>query len=270
MSKKAKVICFSCLAALILLLLAVRAVFKKHLTSRFRCALWALALLRLLLPIPLMPSPFSLMNALPQPAAAPAQVPSYVYVSPSALPAPAEHIRGDVSFRHVRFGYDPEQPVIHDWSCDVPAGRTVAIVGPTGAGKTTVVNLLMRFYDANSGTISIDGIPTTAMTKDSLRSQFGMVLQDTWLYHGTIRDNIAYGKPNATDEEVIAAAKAAHCHEFIERLPNGYQTHLAEGGNTLSGGEKQRIAIARAILKDAPILLLDESTASLKQRSSRR
>ncbi|MFR1215370.1 MAG: ABC transporter ATP-binding protein, partial [Acutalibacteraceae bacterium] len=157
--------------------------------------------------------------------------------------------------------------LIEDFNLHVNPGDRVAIVGPTGCGKTTFINLLMRFYDANSGTISIDGIPTTAMTKDSLRSQFGMVLQDTWLYHGTIRDNIAYGKPNATDEEVIAAAKAAFADSFIMQMPNGYDTVIAEDGGNLSQGQKQLLCIARVMLVNPPMLILDEATSSIDTRT---
>ena len=184
-----------------------------------------------------------------------------------ALPAPAEHIRGDVSFRHVRFGYDPAQPVIHDWSCDVPAGRTVAIVGPTGAGKTTMVKLLMRFYDVDAGAIFIDGRDVRDYARGDLRRAFGMVLQDTWLFKGTIMENIRYGRPEATDAEVIAAAKAARADAFIRTLPGGYQMELNEEATNVSQGQKQLLTIARAVLANAPILILDEATSSVDTRT---
>ena len=184
-----------------------------------------------------------------------------------ALPAPADHIRGDVSFRHVRFGYDPEQPVIHDWSCDVPAGRTVAIVGPTGAGKTTMVKLLMRFYDVDAGAIFVDGRDVRDYARGDLRRAFGMVLQDTWLFKGTIMENIRYGRPEATDAEVIAAAKAARADAFIRTLPGGYQMELNEEATNVSQGQKQLLTIARAVLANAPILILDEATSSVDTRT---
>ncbi len=184
-----------------------------------------------------------------------------------ALPAPADRIRGDVSFRHVRFGYDPEQPVIHDWSCDVPAGRTVAIVGPTGAGKTTMVKLLMRFYDVDAGAIFVDGRDVRDYARGDLRRAFGMVLQDTWLFKGTIMENIRYGRPEATDAEVIAAAKAARADAFIRTLPGGYQMELNEEATNVSQGQKQLLTIARAVLANAPILILDEATSSVDTRT---
>ena len=184
-----------------------------------------------------------------------------------ALPAPADHIRGDVSFRHVRFGYDPAQPVIHDWSCDVPAGRTVAIVGPTGAGKTTMVKLLMRFYDVDAGAIFVDGRDVRDYARGDLRRAFGMVLQDTWLFKGTIMENIRYGRPEATDAEVIAAAKAARADAFIRTLPGGYQMELNEEATNVSQGQKQLLTIARAVLANAPILILDEATSSVDTRT---
>lgn len=183
-----------------------------------------------------------------------------------ALPAPADHIRGDVSFRHVRFGYDPEQPVIHDWSCDVPAGETVAIVGPTGAGKTTMVNLLMRFYEISGGTISIDGIDTKSVPRWNVHDQFSMVLQDTWVFRGTVRENIAYSKKDVTDEQIVAACKAVGLHHYIMSLPNGYDTVLDDKAS-LSQGQRQLLTIARAMVEDAPILILDEATSSVDTRT---
>lgn len=183
-----------------------------------------------------------------------------------ALPASADHIRGDVSFRHVRFGYDPAQPVIHDWSCDVPAGRTVAIVGPTGAGKTTMVNLLMRFYEISGGTISIDGIDTKSVPRWNVHDQFSMVLQDTWVFRGTVRENIAYSKKDVTDEQIVAACKAVGLHHYIMSLPNGYDTVLDDKAS-LSQGQRQLLTIARAMVEDAPILILDEATSSVDTRT---
>ena len=186
-----------------------------------------------------------------------------------ALPAPADHIRGDVSFRHVRFGYDPAQPVIHDWSCDVPAGRTVAIVGPTGAGKTTMVKLLMRFYDVDAGAIFIDGRDVRDYARGDLRRAFGMVLQDTWLFKGTIMENIRYGRLDATDEEVEAAARLAGADGFIRHLPDGYQTVLTSEGGSLSQGERQLLNIARAACANPPVLILDEATSSIDTRTEK-
>ena len=183
-----------------------------------------------------------------------------------ALPAPAEHIRGDVSFRHVRFGYDPAQPVIHDWSCDVPAGRTVAIVGPTGAGKTTMVNLLMRFFEIDSGDIRIDGVSTSELTRENVHSLFGMVLQDTWLFEGTVRENLTYNKTGITDEELEKACRACGIFHFIETLPNGFDTVLGEN-ITISAGQKQLFTIARAMVQNSPMLILDEATSSVDTRT---
>ena len=173
--------------------------------------------------------------------------------------------RGDISFEHVRFGYNPDKVIIHDFSAFAPAGKKVAIVGPTGAGKTTMVNLLMRFYEINSGQITIDGIPVSTMRREEVHALFGMVLQDTWLFEGTIRDNIKYSK-DVPDEKVIEAAKAAGIHHFIMTMPDGYDTILDENAN-ISAGQKQLITIARAMVEDAPFLILDEATSSVDTRT---
>ena len=170
---------------------------------------------------------------------------------------------GTVCFDHVYFSYTPDRKLIEDFCLSVKPSTTVAIVGPTGAGKTTLVNLLMRFYEVNSGQISVDDRPITSVTRDSLRHCFGMVLQDTWLFSGTIRDNITYGRPDASDAEVEEAAKAAHAHSFIRRLPQGYQTVITEDGGNLSQGQKQLLTIARAMLLNPPMLILDEATSSV-------
>ncbi len=176
-------------------------------------------------------------------------------------------MQGAVSFDHVRFGYRPDKTIIHDFSCEVKPGQTVAIVGPTGAGKTTMVKLLMRFYDVDGGAIRVDGHDVRQFNRSELRENFGMVLQDTWLFHGTIMENIRYGRLDATDEEVIAAAKAAHVHRFIQTLPGGYQMELGEDASNVSQGQKQLLTIARAILADNPILILDEATSSVDTRT---
>ena len=178
-----------------------------------------------------------------------------------------ERYEGRVTFQNVRFGYDPEKIIINDFSAEVKPGQTVAIVGPTGAGKTTVIKLLMRFYELNSGKILIDGINSTDLTRKELRDIFGMVLQDTWIYNATIMENIRYGSPNATDEEVIAACKAAHCHKFIRTLPGGYDMVLNEEASNISQGQKQLFTIARVILKNPAILILDEATSSIDTRT---
>jgi ATP-binding cassette subfamily B protein len=178
--------------------------------------------------------------------------------------------KGDVTFSHVRFGYSPDKVVIHDFSSEVHAGQTVAIVGPTGAGKTTMVKLLMRFYNVSEGAIYVDGHDIRDFNRDDLRRQFGMVLQDTWLFQGTIMENIRYGRLDATDEEVIAAAKAAHAHHFIQTLPGGYQMELNEEASNVSQGQKQLLTIARAILADNPIMILDEATSSVDTRTEQR
>lgn len=171
--------------------------------------------------------------------------------------------QGAITFDKVSFAYNSERPLIKNFSLEVQPGTRVAIVGQTGAGKTTLVNLLMRFYDVDSGTIKIDGVDIKKITRDSLRRNFGMVLQDTWLFGGTIRENIAYGKPGATEEEVIAAAKAANAHGFIKRLPEGYNTKISGSGDNLSQGQKQLLTIARVMLVDPPMLILDEATSSI-------
>ena len=179
-------------------------------------------------------------------------------------------IDGQVAFDHVKFGYTPEKTVIRDFSCDVKPGQKVAIVGPTGAGKTTMVKLLMRFYDVNSGAITLDGHNVKDFDRSALREGFGMVLQDTWLFQGTIMENIRYGRLDATDEEVIAAAKAACADHFIRTLPGGYQMELNEDASNVSQGQKQLLTIARAILADNKILILDEATSSVDTRTEQR
>lgn len=188
----------------------------------------------------------------------------------AANPVHVEKLDGEVSFEHVQFGYNPDKIVIKDFSCDVKPGQMVAIVGPTGAGKTTMVKLLMRFYDVNNGAIKVDGYDIKDFNRSELREYFGMVLQDTWLFKGTIMENIRYGRLDATDEEVIAAAKAAHAHHFIQTLPGGYQMELNEDASNVSQGQKQLLTIARAILADNPILILDEATSSVDTRTEAR
>ena len=185
----------------------------------------------------------------------------------AANPVPTDNIRGEVEFKHVKFGYKEDQIIIKDFCANVKPGQKVAIVGPTGAGKTTMVKLLMRFYDVNSGEILIDGHNIKDFNRRELRDAFGMVLQDTWLYKDTIMENIRYGKLDATDEEVIAAAKAAHAHHFIETLPGGYNMELNEDASNVSQGQKQLLTIARAILADNPSLILDEATSSVDTRT---
>lgn len=182
-------------------------------------------------------------------------------------PVSTDNIRGEVEFDHVRFGYKEDQVIIKDFCAKVKPGQKVAIVGPTGAGKTTMVKLLMRFYDVNAGEIKIDGHNIKDFNRRELRDAFGMVLQDTWLYKDTIMENIRYGKLEASDEEVIAAAKAAHAHHFIETLPGGYNMELNEDASNVSQGQKQLLTIARAILADNPILILDEATSSVDTRT---
>jgi len=182
-------------------------------------------------------------------------------------PVVLENVKGHVRFEHVYFSYHPDTPLIEDLNLDAQPGQTVAIVGPTGAGKTTLVNLLMRFYEIDSGRITIDGVDIRDMRRDDLRKIFGMVLQDTWLFNGTIRDNIAYGKEGATDEEIVAAAQAAYVDHFIRTLPQGYDTVLTEDASNISQGQKQLLTIARAFLADPKILILDEATSSVDTRT---
>ncbi len=178
-----------------------------------------------------------------------------------------ENAQGQVDLNHVSFSYDPARPLIENLNLHVRPGERVAIVGPTGCGKSTLINLLMRFYDVNEGTICIDGHDNRSMTRSNLRNNFGMVLQETWLKSASIRENIAYGKPDATDEEIIQAAKEAHCHSFIKRLSHGYDTVLGEDGGSLSQGQKQLLCIARVLLKLPPMLILDEATSSIDTRT---
>ena len=181
-------------------------------------------------------------------------------------PVSVENLEGNVSFDHVRFGYNADKIIVNDFSAEVKEGQKIAIVGPTGAGKTTMIKLLMRFYDVNSA-IKIDGHDVRDFNRSELREMFGMVLQDTWLFNGSIRDNIKYGKLDATDEEVIQAAKAAHVHQFVKTLPGGYDMELNEEANNVSQGQKQLLTIARAILADPKILILDEATSSVDTRT---
>ena len=182
-------------------------------------------------------------------------------------PAFPEKVEGNVEVRDLKFSYSPEKPLFKDIDISVKAGQRVAIVGPTGCGKTTFINLLMRFYDPEGGTIHLDGVNTAEMDRGALRRCVGMVLQDTWLMAGTIRENIAMGKPDATEEEIIAAAKQAHAHSFIKRLPNGYDTVIGESGGSLSQGQKQLLCIARVMLCLPPMLFLDEATSSIDTRT---
>ncbi len=182
-------------------------------------------------------------------------------------PVKLEQVDGNVEFKNVHFGYNPDKIIVNDFSCKVEPGQTVAIVGPTGAGKTTMIKLLMRFYDVNSGAILVDGHDIRDFNRYDLRDNFGMVLQDTWLFKGTIMENIRYGRLDATDEEVIAAAKAAHAHHFIKTLPDGYNMELNEDASNVSQGQKQLLTIARAILADKKILILDEATSSVDTRT---
>ena len=182
-------------------------------------------------------------------------------------PVSIEGIHGNIKFDHVHFGYDPDKIIINDFNCDVKDGQKIAIVGPTGAGKTTMVKLLMRFYDVNSGAILVDGHNIKDFARGDLRKLFGMVLQDTWLYGGTIKDNIRYGRPDATDSEVIEAAKAAHVHHYIKTLSKGYNATINEESSNISAGQKQLLTIARVILANPKILILDEATSSIDTRT---
>lgn len=183
---------------------------------------------------------------------------------------PLENVRGDIEFNNVSFSYTPDRPLIKNFNLKVKQGQRVAIVGPTGCGKTTLINLLMRFYDVCGGEIKIDGKPAASFTTDSIRQSFGMVLQESWLYNGTIRDNIAYGKEDATDEEIVAAAKAAYAHSFIMHLPDGYDTVITEDGANLSQGQNQLLCIARVMLSNPPMLILDEATSSIDTLTEQR
>lgn len=183
--------------------------------------------------------------------------------NPKTITAP----RGEVHFQHVQFGYKEDEMLIRDMNLDVKQGQTIAIVGPTGAGKTTLINLLMRFYEINAGQITVDGVNITELQRGHLRNLFGMVLQDTWLFHGTIRDNIAYGRADATEDEIVQAAIAAHADHFIRTLPDGYDTILNEDASNISQGQKQLLTIARAILADPAILILDEATSNVDTRT---
>jgi ATP-binding cassette, subfamily B, multidrug efflux pump len=184
-----------------------------------------------------------------------------------ARPAEVDNPHGRVEFEHVSFRYQPDKPLIDDLSLVASPGHTVAIVGPTGAGKTTLVNLVMRFYELDSGRITLDGVDISTMSRDTLRGQIGMVLQDAWLFGGTIRDNIAYGNPSATEEQIVAAAKATYVDRFVRSLPDGYDTVIDEEGSNISAGEKQLITIARAFLADPSLLILDEATSSVDTRT---
>lgn len=178
-----------------------------------------------------------------------------------------EKIKGNVEFKNVKFGYDPEKTIINDFNAKIKEGQKIAIVGPTGAGKTTMVKLLMRFYDVTSGEILVDGHNIKDFDRGELRKMFGMVLQDTWLFSGTVKDNIKYSKENATDDEVIEAAKAAHVHHFIKTLSKGYNSLINEESSNVSAGQKQLLTIARVILADPKILILDEATSSIDTRT---
>ena len=176
-------------------------------------------------------------------------------------------LKGNVEYKHVKFGYNPDKTIIKDFSAKVKEGQKIAIVGPTGAGKTTMVKLLMRFYDVTDGEILVDGHNIKDFDRGKLRKMFGMVLQDTWLFGGTVKDNIKYSKEDATDDEVIQAAKAAHVHHYIKTLPNGYNSMINEESSNISAGQKQLLTIARVILADPKILILDEATSSIDTRT---
>ena len=187
-----------------------------------------------------------------------------------ADPVSVNGLKGNVEFKNVHFGYNKDRIIINDFSAKVRDGQKIAIVGPTGAGKTTMIKLLMRFYDVDSGEILVDGHNVKDFNRSELRMMFGMVLQDTWLFHGSIKDNIRYGRLDATDEEVVEAAKAAYVHRFVQTLPDGYNMELNEEANNVSQGQKQLLTIARAILADPPILILDEATSSVDTRTEER
>ena len=210
-------------------------------------------------------------NVLQQTAAAAERVFAFLNedeeVPEAANPVRLGKVEGCVEFEHVHFGYDPEKPIINDFSAMIEPGHKIAIVGPTGAGKTTMVKLLMRFYDVQSGAIRVDGHNIKDVARQDLRAQFGMVLQDTWLYNGSIMENIRYGRPDATDDEVMAAAKAAHVDHFVHTLPDGYNLVLNEEASNVSSGQKQLLTIARAVLADPRILILDEATSSVDTRT---
>ncbi len=213
----------------------------------------------------------NISNVLQQTAAAAERVFEFLNeteeVAETTDPVVLTEVKGAVSFRDVHFGYKPEKTIINDFSADIQPGQRIAIVGPTGAGKTTMVKLLMRFYDVNSGAILVDGHDVRDFTRKDLRKMFGMVLQDTWLYNGTIMENIRYGRPDASDEEVIAAAKAAHADHFVHTLPEGYKMELNEEVTNISQGQMQLLTIARAVLADPRILILDEATSSVDTRT---
>jgi len=213
----------------------------------------------------------NISNVLQQTAAAAERVFEFLdekeEIVETETPTKLETVAGHVEFKDVHFGYDPEKPVINDFSAEAEPGHKIAIVGPTGAGKTTMVKLLMRFYDIDSGKILVDGHDIRDFTRKDLRKMFGMVLQDTWLYNGTIMENIRYGRPDATDEEVIAAAQAAHVDHFVHTLPDGYNMVLNEETSNISQGQMQLLTIARAVLADPRILILDEATSSVDTRT---
>ena len=227
--------------------------------------------LSLILAVLLVVSMFAACGSNDTPATTPVATPGASTDAPAETPdAPdakvIEKAEGNVTLSNVAFSYTPEQDLIRDLNLTVTPGQRIAIVGPTGCGKTTLINLLMRFYDVNEGSIAVDGKDIRNTTRKSLRAAWGMVLQDTWLRAATVRENICMGRPDATDEEMIAAAKAAHAHSFIKRLPLGYDTVLGENGGSLSQGQKQLLCIARVMLVLPPMLILDEATSSIDTR----